>query len=225
MRVLAGALVIAGTALTAGAEQDNLAALRPISGAWRLDAERSQDARSKMREQMERGREDGEPRGPRGGRGGSGGGIGGPGGGMGGPGGGMGGRGGGPGGSPPGARMDPRAMREAMDEILTSPEKLAITARTSDVEIVDGDGEIHRMRPDGRKMKHEGSAVTETQTRWDGDALVLESSLGPMMKVTERYSLDAARGELVVDVTVKGPRGEPTTARRVYVRDGAAAAQ
>jgi len=214
-------LVIVGTALTANAEPDNQDALRTISGAWRLDAERSEDARAKLREQMDGNREDGEPRGPRGGRGGPGGGRGGPGGGMGGPGGG--GRGGGMGG--PGARMDPRAMREAMDGILAAPEKLAITARTSDVEIVEGDGAIHRMRPDGRKMKHEGSAVTETQSRWDGAALVLDSSLGPMMKVTERYSLDAASGELLVDVTVKGPRGEPTTARRVYVRDGAAAAQ
>ena len=191
----------------------------PLSGAWRLDPARSEDVRQKMRAQMDAERDrEGERgagrRGPGGGMGGrGGGGMGGRGGGMGGPGGGQRGPGGGPG-------SDPRAMRAAMDGILAAPGVLAITAGPSEVELLEGDGSIRRLRPDGRKVKREGDAVTEVRARWDGDMLVSETWLGAT-HVTQRYARDATTNELVVEVRVEGPRGRPITGRRVYLPDGA----
>jgi hypothetical protein len=225
MRMNLWAMVVA-TALcpVAGSAAE---AARGISGAWRLDPEKSEDVRQKMRAQMERERgPEGGMRGPGGGMGGpGGGGMGRPGGGgMGRPGGGGmgrpgGGGMGGPGGGGPGGPRggDPRQMREAMDELLVAPNAMAITAGEAEVEIAEQDGRLRRLRADGRKAKREGSAVSETRTRWDGAALVTESWLGDHLHVTETFRRDDATGELRVKVRIDGPRGQPVTAERVYV--------
>ena len=184
---------------------------KAIAGAWKLDPARSEDARKKMHDQMTH-------RGEGGGSGGFPGPAGGPSGFPGGPEG-PGGPGGGPGGR---GRMDPQAMREAVDDLLEAPEAMAITVGADEVEIAERDGRLRHLRPNGKKMKR-GGAVTESRARWDGETLVNEIWLGDgAMHITEMLARDGATGELRFTVRVENSRfgGDPLTVTRVYVPEG-----
>jgi hypothetical protein len=193
------------------------AARERLAGAWRLDPQRSEDARAKMRAQRERQRGATEGRG--GGRG------------EGGPGGGFGGRGGpgGPRGSGRGGRSmggggegtNPEAMRQALDDLLEAPESMAVTLGESEVEILAKDGRARRLRPDDRKVKRE-SPPSETRAKWDGDKLVNETWLGDgMMHVVETWTVDAQTRELTSTLRIENTRfgGDPITVKRVYVSE------
>lgn len=191
------------------------AARAALAGAWKLDPARSEDARQKTRSQ----REEGE--GPEGRRRGPGGGMGGRGGGMGGSRGGVGGRAAG------GGRegMNPEQMREAMDEVLMAPEAMAITIGATEVEILARDGRVRRLRPNGNKVKREGSARTETRDRWDGSRLQSETWVGGgMMQLTETWTIDPGKRELLAELKIENRRrgGEPIVVKRVYVADAPA---
>jgi len=188
-----------------------------LAGAWRLDPQRSEDARTKMRAQRERQR--GATAGRGGGRG------------EGGPGGGFGGRGGpgGPRGSGRGGRSmggggegtNPEAMRQALDDLLEAPESMAVTLGESEVEILAKDGRVRRLRPDDRKVKRE-SPPSETRAKWDGDKLVNETWLGDgMMHVVETWTVDAQTRELTSTLRIENTRfgGDPITVKRVYVSE------
>jgi hypothetical protein len=197
-----------------------------LSGAWRLDPARSEDAREKMRSQRERLGGDRDGGRPGGGMGRPGGGMGGPGGGMGGRrGGGFGGRGGGPGRGGPGDGRDPGASREAMREFMEAPPEMTITVGESEIVLLEKEGRLRRLRPDGKKVTHE-VVPSESLARWEGDRLVNETWLdGDRAHLVETWALDAQTGDLLATLRVENRRfpGEPLTVRRTYVRDGAPA--
>jgi hypothetical protein len=186
-----------------------------LAGAWRLDPQRSEDARAKMRAQRERQRGAMEGRGGGRGEGGRGGGFGG----RGGPGGprgsGRGGRSAGGGGE----GTNTEAMRQALDDLLEAPESMAVTLGGSEIEILAKDGRARRLRPDDRKVKRE-SPPSETRAKWDGDTLVNETWLGDgMMHVVETWTVDAQTRELTSTLRIENTRfgGDPITVKRVYV--------
>src|SRR5262245_9406598 len=117
MRPVWVVFAVAATLVAVTARAENSSSGSGLAGAWRLDPQRSEDAREKLRAMRERQRE-GRP------GGGFGGGHGGGRGGWGGRGGGFGGRGGDRGGRRDGASFE--AVRQAMDSILESPESMAV---------------------------------------------------------------------------------------------------
>lgn len=162
---------------TPAAGEPQVAAAAPnLAGRWKLDPERSEDARKKMREAA------GDRRGGPGGRGP----MGGPGGGMGGrAGGGMGGRGRGPGGPAPAGGDDPR---EAMRAVFEPASELLITPTEHEIVILEKDGRLRTLHPDGKKYKAEGGKA-EVKARWEGAQLVVETRTETGAKTTETFVL------------------------------------
>ncbi len=174
-----------------------------ITGAWTFNTDLSDKPPARPEDSGDR---------PSGRRRGMGGGMGrGMGGGM--------GRGGGAGG---GARMDPDEMarvRDAMHDIMTPAEHLAITQTDAMVLVTSEDGRTTRLSPDGSKIKDD-STKSERKTKWDGGKLVSEiTGLGPG-KITETYEPDAEHHRLHVTVqTDRGRSRKPMTLNRIYDAD------
>jgi hypothetical protein len=210
MRSMWVVFAVAATLVAVTARAQNPGPGASLAGAWRLDPGRSEDAREKMRALRER--REGRP------GGGFGGGVGGR-GGWSGRGGGFGGRGGDRGGRRDGASFE--AVRQAMDSILEAPESMAVTIGPGQVEIASKDGTIRRMRPDGRKVKHE-DPPSESLARWEGQTLINETWFGRgASHIVEVFALQPDARELVVNLRIENRRfgGEPITVKRVYVAE------
>jgi hypothetical protein len=185
---------VTAPAATAPAEKPQL------GGRWKLNPDKSDDARAKMREAMAHRHSSGDgSSGGSGGGGGYGGGHGGGGhmggGGMGGGGhmgGGMGGghRSGGSGSGGAQPSDDKRAaMRAAMDDILEPGDVLTITQQDPDVTVTADDGRVRHYFADGRKVKGKDGAPEQT-TKWDGPRLVVESKIDSGPTIKESYTVD-----------------------------------
>lgn len=192
-----------------------------LTGRWKFNPDKSDDARAKMKEAMaaaHRGSGDGSGQ-----TGGHGGGYGGGGGGhmggghMGG-GGGMGGghRGGGMGGGrPPGGQGqgggmsdEKRALaRAAMDDVLNPGAVLTITQKDPEVTITADDGRVRTLYTDGRKVKAKDGAPEQT-TKWDAGRLVCESKVDSGPTIRESYSIDPESKALKVTALIQMPRSE-----------------
>jgi hypothetical protein len=197
------ASTLACLALAASASHAGDPAGRPdFTGRWTFNAEKSDDARAKLRAAADGGRR-GEFGGP--GRGGPMGGGLPPGGGRGGPMGGM-------GGGPPVADME--AMRAAMDDVLEPAAALTVTQGDPELIAVRDDGRVLRLYTDGRKAKERNGTV-ERKTRWDGSRLVSEVKLQDGRKLTEVWILAADGRELRSSVKLELGRGE-LVVDRVY---------
>jgi len=204
------AIAVIGVAGPAQGQQPSPAAEASLSGRWRFNPEQSDDARQKMREARE-----GERSGGFGGGGGGGRPRGGPGGGggYGGPGGGMGGhRGGGVGGGDRGAGRE--GAREAMRSVFEAPQEMSITQTATEIAVLEKDGRLRTLHPDGKKYKD--AAATEVRTRWENDHLVVESSRQEGPKITETFDIGGTPRQLVVTVRFEGSFSGPVTIRRVY---------
>lgn len=189
-----------------------------LTGRWKLNPEKSDDAHAKMKEAMAAGRRAaGEGGGPGGGpgSGGSGGGYGGGGRHMGG-GGGGGHMGGGMGGGRPpggpgsggGASDEKRALaRAAMDDVLNPGEILTITQKEPEVIITSDDGRVRTLYTDGRKVKGKDGAPEQT-TRWETGRLLSESKIDSGPTIRESYSIDAESKALKVTAFIQMPRSE-----------------
>jgi hypothetical protein len=183
-----------------------------LSGRFKLNPDESEDARQKMRESMQN---SGGGRGPGGaGGGGYGGGRGGGMGGGGRRGGGMG-RSGGSGG-PSDSGRDPR---ESMRALFDAPVEMAVTATDSEIAILEKDGRLRTLHPDGQSYKAEGG-TSETKTHWEPDRLVVETKTERGSKITESYSVDAARHKLNVVVQFENANRAPLSVHRVYDEQG-----
>jgi hypothetical protein len=199
-------LVLAGLASVTAASPEDGPARRPdFTGRWTYNAEKSDDARAKLRAVREGGRH---------------GGFGGP--GQGGPAG-----GGAPGGMPhgggPGGPIrggpglggrpveDMEVMRAAMDDVLEPAAVLTVTQGDPELIVVRDDGRVLRLYTNGRKAKERNGTV-ERKTRWDGARLVSNVKLEGGRKLTEVWALaedgrqlrssvrlELGRDELVVD--------------------------
>ena len=196
------ALLVAGVPSAPAAET-----ARPsLSGRWTLNARESEDAREKMRQAG------GGRRGP----GGGGGGERGPGGGGprgGGPrGGGFGGRG--PRGGGPGGGREGGDRRESMRAVFEAPPEITITHTSKEIALLEKDGRLRALHPDGKGYQDTGGA--EVKTRWDDARLVVETRPERGPKVVETFVLEAEPRRLVVNVRLETPSGTPVTVRRVY---------
>lgn len=208
-KVVALCVVLSGSVTVLGQEA---AKKHPdLSGEWVLNRDVSADPR-----------ESGDGRGGRDpeGRGRRGGGM--PGGFGGGPRGG--GFPGGPGGFGPGGGGDERQMREQMGEaqelLRAAPTSMVVTYTDPKLAIVARDGRVRTLYADKRKIKT-ANGNAETQARWDGDRLVVETKFGSI-KVVEGYVVTG--GQLVVTARMDAPGGgrgdgpKPPELRRVYDR-------
>lgn len=212
-----GAGPAAGPADKPPVPSGTMAARALLAGRWRLDPERSDDARAKMRDA----RGDREPpRGrPAGGSGGRGGGRGGP----------------GRDGFGPGGGGDPR---ESLRALMEPAVELLITPTEREIVILEKDGRLRTLHPDGRSYKAEGGRA-EVKTRWEGAELVVETRLEDGPRTTETFvvsSIIAASSpagaeadapaeprRLTVTLALEGRRGRPITLNRVYAPEGAPA--
>jgi hypothetical protein len=167
------AVLVAGVvfgAVPSPADQSSAAAGAPsgvapsLAGRWKLNVDKSDDVGRLMREARD-GRSGGLP-------------PGGPGGGMGGPpGGGMGGPG------RPG--VDPR---ESMRAVFEAPSELLVTPTENEVAILETDGRMRTLHPDGKSYKSE-AGTRETKTRWEGARLVVETKASNGVKVIETFAI------------------------------------
>jgi hypothetical protein len=208
--------VVFGTFPSYGQEKttppaDNLS----LSGHWKLNPELSDDARQKMRDAA--GQQGGGGYGG-GGGGGMGGGGGRRGGGMGGGrGGGMGGGGmGGGGGSRMGSRSasGPDDLREAIRAFFDAPTELAITQTEPEIAILDKDGRLRTLHPDGKSYKNDTGSV-ETKSRLEGGRLVVETKT-ERSKVTETYSVSPDRTKMTAMLRMERDSMAAVTVKRVY---------
>jgi hypothetical protein len=193
-----------------------------LSGHWKLNVQESEDARQKMKEAMQ-GRDSGGSSGGgggggygRGGGGGGGYGRGGGGGFGGGGGGGFGGggrrSGGGGGGSSSGSTRDPQGARALL---FTAPKELTVTQTATEVAILDQDGLMRALHPDGKGYKSD-TGEEEIKTKWESDHLVVETKAKGGTKLTETYGLDAQKHQMTIVLNSEGGSRPALSVRRVY---------
>jgi hypothetical protein len=108
-------------------------------------------------------------------------------------------------------------MRNALRDELEAPDHLTITDSGATVIITTGDGRTTRLSTDGKKIKDESTNV-ERKTRKDAGKIVSEVSGLGQGKITETYSIDAARKQLHVTLDIEGPQRK-TTVNRIYDAD------
>jgi hypothetical protein len=201
LRAVSAALILLIPAVPVGATNPS----PDLSGRWKLNEERSDDARKKIEEARE---------GERRGKGGLGG-LGplGPGPRGGGP------MGGGPmGGRPLGGRPrlpdDGTRAAGPMSELTNPPKMLVITQAAGELTFDSGDDTVLRLRPDGRKVKREGGAV-ELKGRWKDGELVVEAEREDGSKTVTTYRVTSDRQELHVTTRLQGVLDE-VIIRRIY---------
>ena len=190
-----------GSARAAAVDKTKAAVPAPdLSGTWRLDKALSDDAREKMREQMER-------------RGG------GPGPGMSGPG--MSGPGMGGGGrmAPPPGMGDGSDPSEAMKPILDPAEELTVYQGQPDIVIDEKYSRRRTLHADGRKYKADNGA-SEIKTEWKEGALVIETRGFRGQKTTETWELSTTGKRLTATIKVENGFGGKATVKHVYDRSG-----
>jgi hypothetical protein len=210
------ALAFGSTLSSARAEEPTAAAspVPELTGRYKFNPEKSDDARAKMREAMAQRRRGGFGGGEGGGEGGGGrhhGGFGG--GGM---GGGMGGGGYRRGGGGQGSDQGRAAMRAAIEEATDPGDVLTVTQRDPEVVITFDDGRVRRLFTDDRRVK---GTDQEAHTHWEGVKLVTETELkgGRKVKMRESYSIDPATHALDSTVRLELPMADqPVIIHRRY---------
>jgi hypothetical protein len=203
---LGAAWLAAPRAVRGGDEKaagDVSAARAALVGRWKLNPELSEDPREKMRQAMQhsgRGMGGGFPGGPGGG-------------GMGHPGGGWGERGGRgrPGGGP---EAEPGRTPPSGGTFLSATE-LTITNVQPEVAIVEPEGLVRNLHPDGRKYKT--SSGGEVKTHWDGDRLVVETK-SDRGEVKETWSVSPETKRLTLELQIQHGGMSPVSVRRIFDR-------
>ncbi len=183
--------------LSAAAGVNHLAAQTAgITGKWRLNEAKSDDAQQKMQEMFQ----------SAGGRRG---------GGRGGGGGGRGGRGGG-GGFGGGEQQRTSPMRAAM----IAAKLLDISQDDSVLKIGYGGDSVRTLQTDGQKITFgEGRGKSEVKSQWKGEKLVVETKMDGGTKVTETYELRDDGTRLQLKVRIENLRfPQPLEIKRIYER-------
>jgi hypothetical protein len=192
-----------------------------ISGAWQINKELSTDATATAAGQQasrgggssgrgSTGAGGGSTGGRRGGAAGSGGG-----GASGGGGGGGGSRGGG---GSSGPSPEQQAQLQAMlSEVKSMPERMTVHATATDLTVTLDDGSVRKYTANNKKEKIAiGSAEVDTTTKWDGDTINIQMSVG-QDKLVETYALTSDGAHLLVSITPKLSRpGQQVTTKHVY---------
>jgi hypothetical protein len=95
---------------------------------------------------------------------------------------------------------------------------MSITHTEAEIAVLDKDGRLRTLHPDGQNYKTE--AGSEVKTRWDKERLIVETKLDRGPNLTETLGLSSDRKQLVVTVRLEG-RSTPVTVRRVYDAEAA----
>ena len=107
-------------------------------------------------------------------------------------------------------------MEEARRMVLNAPQSFTITQTGDRIVLTSSDGRSRTLTANGRKEKIDGRDVV---TKWDGQRLVSETSLGDA-KVTEMYERSPNAPQLIL-TTRMDMRGHGVSVRRVYDAAGA----
>jgi hypothetical protein len=110
-------------------------------------------------------------------------------------------------------------MGDLMREVLESPLVLMVNRDASTVTFTDGDGYVRKYTTNGKTEKHQmPSGTVETKMKWAGQALVLETTVERMLKVTKTYTMEPDPRRLVVLTEMGGRRGgdAPPPLKAVY---------
>lgn len=112
---------------------------------------------------------------------------------------------------------DPRA---AMRAALEAAAEMTITHTAREIAILDRDGRLRALHPDGEKYANASGA--KVKTRWEKDRLVVQTSRDHGPAVTETWRMAGEPAQLVIELRLQPPNGEPVTVKRVYDRATAA---
>jgi hypothetical protein len=97
-----------------------------------------------------------------------------------------------------------------------SASELTITHLEPAVAIVEPDGLVRTLQPDGEKYQAE-HGEGEVETRWKGDSLFVETKT-ERGKVKETWSVSPQTGQLTVRLELGGGRMPAVEVNRVYDR-------
>lgn len=182
-----------------------VAATPALSGSWRINIEKSEDAGEKLRAAMAARH-----------RGGTGEGGGRPGGGYGGHGahGGYGGHGGDRSG---GGAHRQGGSRDSVRDLVDTPSEMTITQTDSEIALAERDGRLRLLHPGGEPFTDADGG--QVRTRWENQHLVVDTKHEQGAEVSETYTLGADPRQLVIDVRVESRYLGVVTVRRVYDPD------
>lgn len=107
-------------------------------------------------------------------------------------------------------------MQEARRMVVNAPQSFTLTQTGDRIALVASNGRSRTLTANGRKEKIDGRDVV---TKWDGQRLVSETSLGDA-KVTEMYERSPNAPQLIL-TTRMDMRGHGVSVRRVYDAAGA----
>jgi hypothetical protein len=99
--------------------------------------------------------------------------------------------------------------------LLNPPQELTLTQTATEIAILDQDGLMRALHPDGKSYKA-GASEEDVKTRWESDHLVVETQTKSGVKLTETYGLEAEKRRLTVVLSVEGGSRPALSVRRVY---------
>ena len=114
---------------------------------------------------------------------------------------------------PGGGGADP--LRETLREMLDAPPALTVTQTAGEITLLEEDGRLRALHPDGRAYKD--SSGREVKTRWTEAGELVAETKGERGRIVETFSVSTNPSRLLVTLLLE-VRGEPIAIRRVYVR-------
>jgi hypothetical protein len=104
----------------------------------------------------------------------------------------------------PSSEEEMKRMRDIFREASESPEQIVIAPGDGVVTITDSNGLVRKFATNYKNEKHQTAAgVVETKTKWEGAALVIETSASGGLKVTRSYRLTPEGRQLMVEVKIE----------------------
>ena len=110
-------------------------------------------------------------------------------------------------------------MRETLRELLDAPPALTVTQTPAEITLLEEDGRLRALHPDGRAYKD--SSGREVKTRWSEAGELVAETKGERGKIVETFGVAREPARLLVTLLLE-VRGQPVAIRRVYVRPEAA---
>jgi hypothetical protein len=110
-------------------------------------------------------------------------------------------------------------MRESLRELLEAPPALTVTQTPTEITVLEEDGRLRALHPDGRGYKD--AAGREVKTRWSDAGELVAETKGERGKIVETFGVTNDPARLLVTLLLE-VRGQPIAIRRVYVRPEAA---
>jgi hypothetical protein len=103
-----------------------------------------------------------------------------------------------------------------MSDLFDVPQELAITETANEIAILEKDGRLRALHPDGHAYKAE-SGSSEVKTSWDGAQLLVETKPREGTKLTETFTTSGDLASLVVNLRLESQFLGVVNVRRVYL--------